>query len=221
MTTTSPFIDKIRKLMAKADGTSNAAEAEAFRAKALELMMREGISEALIRDSDQFKVERHSVKLRSTTWREDIIMSTYVAKAVGCVIRYSAYRSGYGAHSVFFGTRPQVEAAEAMLQQLMLQRDRASRKRPSHESQRGFASGFAVGVGRSLAEATKEVSKDDANILPVLQSMQDRIEAELDSARSGRMRPASPTQSGIRAGMSADTGMRSRLEQSSRRAIGS
>ena len=220
-TTSSPFIDKIRKLMAKADGTTNAAEAEAFRAKAMEMMLREGISEALIRDVDTFKVESNNIKLRSTTWREDIMMSAHVAKSIGCVTRYSAYQPGHGARSHFYGTRPQIEAAAAMMEQLMLQRDRASRKRPSHESQREFASGFALGVSRSLAEATAEVVKNDASLLPVLKSMVDKINEHLSAAGKGRMSPARPGAAGIAAGRAADTGMRARLEQNARRAIGS
>ena len=225
MTTTSdtpsPFLDKIRKLLAKASATPHAAEAEAFRAKAFELMMREGISESELKaKADEFRVETRSIKLRSTTWREDILLAATVANTLGCVVRYTAYAPGTGARAFFYGSPIQIEAAEQTLNMLLLQRDRASRRRPAYESQREFASGFTLGVSRSLRDARKEVADADASLLPALQDAQKRIEDQLEKARKGNIRPAGAGAAGISAGATADTGLRSRLEDGARKALG-
>ena len=41
-------LDTVRKLLAKADGAATPAEAEVYTAKAIELMARHGIDEALL-----------------------------------------------------------------------------------------------------------------------------------------------------------------------------
>lgn len=221
--TTSPTRDRIRALLAKAESTEFQAEADAFLAKAFELMAREGLTEADIKDTEIFKVESRRINLKSTTWREDQMLGGVVAKSIGCVSRVRSYGASAPAQIVFYGTRAQIDAAELMFTSLLLQRARASRRRPRRETQREFASGFAMGVYKALERATKDVEQEAPGTGLALRSMEQRIEDEVNGGRptrQARTRAARPGDAGYSAGLTADAGMRARLQSQGPKAIG-
>lgn len=223
----SAATEKVKKLLAMAnDKSATEAEAESFRQKAFEIMMREGISEDDVIDKDRFKVESKRLKLKSTAWREDVVLAGIVARANGAVIRYQAYQSGYldtsrnGAYAVFYGLQDQIDMCEMMFSSLIAQRGVAIRKRQNkYETPREFASGFNAGLQMTFKRAAAKVENEVGSILPILKSMRDRINAELSKTCSGRMTTARPGQEGVAAGLAADAGLHGRLSNSASRGL--
>jgi len=58
-------------------------------------------------------------------------------------------------------------------------------------------------------------------VLPMLKSMIDRINEQLEDTKKGRLNVAAPGHAGISAGLTADTGIHSRLRDHASRGIGS
>lgn len=220
-TATNPVLDKIKALLAKAEATTFEAEAELFRTKAFDLMMREGFTEKDLREVDSSKFVSKRIKLKSTTWREDIYLLMTCADANGLVLRMQQYdaRQG-GAFGFLYGPAHLIEQAELMFVMLHVQCVSACRRRNKYETQNEFHAGFALGVKHNLASAIADVAKDAPGVGLVLKSLHDQIEDKIGSGRASRMRAAAPGSQGLSAGATADANMRARVAASGRKAIG-
>lgn len=208
--TNTTTTDKIRALLAKADSSPYPDEADAFRTKAMSIMMREGLTEDDVADSksEQFEVVKKYVHVASTIWREAIQLAVVVGEANGAVVRMQAYAPKRPAAAVFCGTAAQVELCEVMFTSLILQLAHASRRRTKREDARQFAMGFALGVMANLREAKRTVENDAPGTGLVLVSMKQRIEEAMDPGRASKVRTARASQAGYRAGLAANTSTR-------------
>lgn len=217
---TTSTIDKIKKLFAQANHQNTTdTEAEVFRQKAFELMMKHGVTEDEIRaKADTFTVVQKRIKLKTTTWREDVVLGGIVARANGAFHLYTAYTSWGGAWIIFAGPADTVEVCEFMFNMLLAQRALASRRRKNkRETQREFASGFNVGVNKTFHQAVKQ---SDGSLLPALQSMRDRIAAMVAHKKGSGLTTAQAGAQGYAAGLTADSGIRQRVESVTQRGIG-
>lgn len=214
--------EKVKKLLAQAKHPNTSdTEAETFRQKAFEIMMREGLTEADVKDHDEFKVVSKTIKLKSTTWREDVILAGIVARANAAVTRYMAYDSYRGGAFInFYGEADQIEMCELMFASLILQRALAARRRPGNEKQREFASGFNVGLQTTFRRAQTTIETERGSLLPELKSRQDRINEEIGKGRTGRISQAAVGLAGLSAGLTADSGIFKRLNTVGPKAIG-
>jgi hypothetical protein len=221
-TETNPKLAKIKALMNKANNAGcTDAEASAFRAKVFEMMMREGFTEKDLREVDSTKFISKSVKLLSTTWREDIHLAMSCGDSVGIMTLMKAYDANRGgAYAVFRGPANLIEQAELAFIMLLAQCKTASRKRPKNESQRSFHAGFAAAVKRNVASALKDVEADMPGTGLVLLSLYEQIRDSVGKTRQSNTRSANAGAAGYRAGMTADTNMRQRVAASGRIAIG-
>lgn len=102
--------DKIRKLLAQsADRSVGPAEAELFRAKAFELMAREGLDEADIGDADTgSEVGMFRVDMRMTYGHEYGSAFSRVASALHCSYSYAKFDRT----AVIFGRRKHLDRLE-------------------------------------------------------------------------------------------------------------
>ncbi|WP_235826171.1 DUF2786 domain-containing protein [Candidatus Frankia alpina] len=183
------MLDKVRALLAKAESTGFAEEAEALTAKAQELMARHSIDEALLAAG---KGSRDSPAGR----RVGIDNPYEVAKAslLDVVADANRCRSVWSKNLGFatvVGFEPDLDAAELLYTSLLVQattammragsrQDRAGRSR-TRSFRQSFLASFAVRIGQRLMAATEQVSEQaaaeagDGRLLPVLAARTDSV----------------------------------------------
>jgi hypothetical protein len=105
------IVDKIRKLKAKAEGTSNEAEAEIFNQKVQELMHQHNITHLGV-ETD--RVQKDTGSIYSDAWRQHLV--TAISEANFCSAMMSERRRPNGRkynQLGFLGSADNVEAAMA------------------------------------------------------------------------------------------------------------
>lgn len=190
------LLDTVRALLAKAEATNFEAEADAFTAKAQELMARH-------------RIERAMLGVREPTGRNDplcrriLVPAPYseakatllanIAHANGCSAVWS---KGLGVTTVF-GFGPELDAVDALFASLLVQAtgalrrhgaklDRSGRRR-TKRFRRSFLLSFAVRIGERLA-ATVAAAVSDARVqlgtelVPVLADREARARAAAEAA---------------------------------------
>ncbi len=184
------MLGRVRALLAKAEATDFEEEAEAFTAKAQELIARHAIDEALLREADDVgdpSLRRILVDDPYADAKAHLIAR--VAEANRCRVVYSR---GFG-WTTAFGYDHDLEAVELLATSLLAQataamvrqgprRDAAGRSR-TRSFRRSFLYGFGQRIGERLRRATEEqvaAAGDDGRLLPVLAARGDRVE---DAAR--------------------------------------
>lgn len=158
-------LERIRALLAKAESTEFDAEAEAFTAKAQELMTRHRIDRETLAGGE----ERHPrevigrrVGIEDPYARQKFVLLSQVAAANGC---RAAWQQMLGFATVF-GHPQDVAGVEELFTSLLVQATRSmQRERPLHlrasgsavaRFRRSFMVGFAHRVGQRLASATAD-----------------------------------------------------------------
>src|SRR4051794_22354782 len=176
------MLRKVRALLAKAESTSFDEEAEAFTAKAQELMTRFRIDRALIesaaRDARNAPVARR-IDIEAPYAGAKATLLARVAAANGCHTVFD----GQNQVMTVFGFADELDAVEELFTSLLVQATVALQREGSKTDNRGrsrtrrfrhsFLVAFAVRIGQRLretVEATVKAAAADAGtaLVPVL-----------------------------------------------------
>lgn len=244
MTEPNGWLNKVQKLLAMAERTDNPAEAEAFSAKAEQLMMTYAIDQAML-DSARTPEEREKIvavtmKLYAPYVTAKRVLVHNVAGVFNVqtlytdTMRYSAKDSvGY---STLVGFTSDVEKVELLMTSLLIQQTRAiAVARPPYRANlRTFRTSFAMGfantvinrVRKAYTEAKKEATSTSGTSTELaLFDRKQLVKSEFDSMFPNRTkgRPvnissAQGYRDGQAAGVLADLGQ-TRMSNAARTGI--
>ncbi len=201
----SRVLNRIRTLLAKAEATEFAAEAETFTAKAQDLMTRHAIDETLLRASRDGAIDIRGVRVHvhNPYAGEKVALLNQVARANRC---RAVWNKPLGLVTVL-GTPVDVDQVEMLFTSLLIQATRAmteagTRRAGSFDRsasfRRSFLMAYAVRVGERLTETSEAAAATyGAELVPVLQRQTDAVQAEFDrlfpqtrTAKAGRYNAA-------------------------------
>jgi hypothetical protein len=199
--------DKVRKLLAQAEDTSvTDEEAQAFAAKAAELLARYGLDAATVRADKGQKPEavtRYDFTVSGQGWHGKARASLIyrVAQAYGCEVCTIGNRmDGKDRSVVMIGTASMIDALKMLLPSILVQAEtNGMRARKAHIAEigdrfakaadkniesrtfyRSYLEGYGHGVAEKLA-ATRQIIADEVKGKPgelVLVTDADRIKAD-------------------------------------------
>ncbi|GAB3652651.1 DUF2786 domain-containing protein [Glycomyces tarimensis] len=190
----SKVYDKIRALLAKAESTDADAEAEAFTAKAQQLIARHSINEALLAESSEAGLEAAPVRVYIARPYEQpkSELLHVVASANGCRAVYSR-EAGF---CTVVGGETDLRAVELLYNSLLVQatsamtragskRDGVGRSR-TRSFRQSFLASFAVRIGERLAESADQTARDVADetgtdLIPVLRLRREAVDAKTEA----------------------------------------
>lgn len=236
---------RIRKLLAQAeDPAATEAEAEAFNAKATELMARHGIDAALLAASDPGRevVGDLVVDLLAPYAYEKGCLGTAVARGLRCsaVLRTSRTRAGTTHSLHLFGHTSDLAMLDLLLTSLLVQGtgELVRRRVPPGEHaaayRRTWWLGFTSAIATRLAEAEAAAAREAEPAFAAAGSsaalvLADRAAVAEQSAAAAypRLRTAGPrylsgggASDGRAAGQRADLGRTTRVGRTGRRSLG-
>lgn len=215
-------LDTVRKLLAKAEGAATVQEAGAYTAKAVQLMARHGIDEALLGAArpgdDEIGATRVAVDDPYSAGKARLL--GWVGSAFGCRCVLHGVRGGRVEAVTVFGHASDRSRVELLHTSLLLQAtSQLVRLRPPDPREsvaayrRSWLHGFAVEVHRRLAAAHTDAERAAAERSPghgpsvalVLADRRERVERAWAEAfpELGRARRSVLTGSGVRAGTRA------------------
>jgi len=195
VTTARPTTDvlaKVRALLAKAEGTTFAAEAEAFTAKAQELMSRHAIDEAMVAASSDLSDADRAMSV-GRVHLEDPYLSQK-ADLLHVIARANTARSvlhGKLGIATIVGAAHDIDMVELLFTSLLLQATVAMQEAgrvAATDRTRGFRASFlesfAIRIGERLKEAKRAATEDGERtygsaLVPVLAAQEDRVDAAL------------------------------------------
>lgn len=231
-------LDTIRKLLAKAEGAATPAEAEAYTAKAVELMARHGVDEALLGAAepgrDEIGATRVPVEDPYSAGKARLL--GWVAGALGCRCVLHGAWAGKVAAVTVFGHATDRHRVEVLHTSLLLQATtQLVRLRPPDPGEsvaayrRSWLHGFAVEVHRRLSDAERAAAVahrpvHGPSVALVLADRHERVQRAYAEAFPvlGRSRRSVLSGSGFgagsHAGSRADLG-RSSVDRPARRAL--
>ncbi len=180
-------LNRIRALLAKAEGTEYAAEAEAFTAKAQELISRHAIDEALLHAAEP---QVHVVARRVHLANPYAVMKVRLLDSVARANRSKViYLDSYAIATVV-ATPTDVTHVEMLFTSLLIQATRAMAEagaaRPgsfdrSVTFRRSFLAAYAHRIGERLAEADRETAQSyGTDLVPVLARQTAAVDATFD-----------------------------------------
>jgi hypothetical protein len=224
----SVFTDKVRKLLAMAEGTSNAAEADAFSRKAAELIALHRIDPERLRPGNTGPLEVLEVPLgRGAYVRARLALLQAVAAAHGCRV---VFRAGYeGTIALVAGFRQDLSTVDMVFTSLHAQaavrmaNERRSTGAATQRWRRSFLFGYADQVRKMLVSSEQQAEATvtgSASTLPARQARDRQVE-EFASSQFGRVVTARPAArlgvtgytAGRAAATTADVGRRRVSEQ--------
>ncbi|GAA3234877.1 DUF2786 domain-containing protein [Pseudonocardia petroleophila] len=218
-------LDTIRKLLAKADGAATVQEADAYTAKAVQLMARHGIDDALLGAADpghdEIGATRIAVDDPYSAGKARLL--GWVGHALGCRCVLHGVGGGRVTGVTVFGHASDRARVEVLHTSLLLQATaQLVRLRPPRTGEsvaayrRSWLHGFAVEVHRRITAAREQARHDaehDAagrgdpgpSVALVLADRHDRVERAWAEAFPdlGRARRTVLSGSGLHAGMRA------------------
>lgn len=174
-------LERVRALLAKAEATTFPAEAEAYTAKAQELISRHSIDEALLAGSGGAEVVPYArrIGVDHPYESEKASLLNSVARANRCHVVWSPE---FGFATVF-GFDADIDAVDLLHTSLLVQAHRAMARTEPPGGKAGrarlktfrqsFLVGYAVRIGERLAEASRaalEQTENRAALVPVLAS---------------------------------------------------
>lgn len=152
------MLDKVRKLLAMAEGTDNAAEAEAFTAKATALMLSNSIDEAML--------QKAGSKVNESIIAKTIVIEGYakakmslltgIAQAMGAKTVYTANtkRSGWATIKVeVIGWESDITNIEMLFASLVMQMTSDMEREAAHNKNvhgRAFKQAFIIGFANTV-----------------------------------------------------------------------
>jgi uncharacterized protein DUF2786 len=180
------MLDRVRALLAKAESTDFAEEADAYTAKAQELMARHRIDHALLvattGERDRPVVRR--VAVDNPYEAPKSLLLQVVAEANSCRAVW-AKRFGF---STVVGFLTDLDSTELLFTSLLVQATRAmTQARPSVDEygrnttrsfRQSFLTAYASRIGERLSAATEEAAReaaDSAQYLPVLAARDEAV----------------------------------------------
>ena len=237
LTDQTRMLEKVRALLAKAEASTYAEEAEAFSAKAQELMARYSIEQALVEGATPTgEADKIEILIDNPYAKAKFTLLDAVASPNRC---QAIYRSS--THTGFVvGFRSDLDTVELLYTSLLLQATRLMAahgqevdpwgKNRTKSFRNAFLQGFAHSVGarfelnRRAAEA-EATEWSDSDALPVLVERAEQVTGKMHELfpNLGTLRTSvsngAGVNAGVRAGRTADIGT-SRL-QGVRGALGS
>jgi hypothetical protein len=174
-------LERVRALLAKAEATTFPAEAEAYTAKAQELISRHSIDEALLAAGNETAVVPYArrIGVDHPYESEKASLLNSVARANRCHVVWSPE---FGFATVF-GFDADIDAVDLLHTSLLVQAHRAMARTEPPGGKAGrarlksyrqsFLVGYAVRIGERLAEASRaalDQAGDPAALVPVLAS---------------------------------------------------
>lgn len=171
------LLPRIRALLAKAESTDHPAEAEAFTAKAQELMTRHAIDEALLAADDQGAVDVDAVRV--------LVHDPYAVQKVGLldvIARANRSRvvwSSFSSCATLIGVPTDVQLVEMLFTSTLVQATRAmthAGQGPEHRGperttsfRKAFLTAYAVRIGERLAATAEQATASyGTGLVPVL-----------------------------------------------------
>ena len=153
------LIDRVRKLLAKAESTDNPNEAEAFSAKAAELIAAHRLDPAHVRDSlDRGTVGLRRIPIgRGAYVRARLALLSAVAHAHDCEVVFET--SGTGTVAVVAGFESDLVITELLFESLHVQAagqmaaTKMATPAATQRWRRSFLFGYARRVGELLSES--------------------------------------------------------------------
>lgn len=228
-TETDARLEKIQKLLTKAERTSNEHEAAAFFAKAEELMTRWAIDDAMLQAAGkkpEDKIEQRRVKIASTYFNPDISLLHGICRSHNCKL----LQNKQGKYGLVIGFTSDVDHVITLYTSLQMQAARFSRLASKEEPmfdrmasmdqyiwRRSFREGFAVRVSERLKDAVKathaEAKKTHGTGMElVLVNRKDKVDEYYDGLSKGKARASNSRynfgagNAGRKAGDRADIG---------------
>jgi hypothetical protein len=179
-------LDRVRALLAKAESTDFPAEAEAYSAKAQELIARHSIEEALTaRDHAEVTPFARRIGVDHPYESEKAGLLDAVARANH---GRTVWSPEFG-FSTVFGFDADIDAVELLYTSLLVQANRAMvRDEPAKGKarikafRRSFLVAYAVRIGERLSAATGGEIQQHADLLPVLRNRDLQVRAVMDRA---------------------------------------
>ncbi|WBC13710.1 DUF2786 domain-containing protein [Micromonospora sp. WMMA1998] len=196
--TGSRMLDRVRALLAKAESTGYPAEAEAFTAKAQELMARHSIDAALL-DAAADRPDRPG-GVRLGTDAPYAAAKALLIQEVAAANRCESVWSDDLGFATVLGFPADLAAVELLHTSLLVQataamlRGRAERGRAGGRRTKvydeSFLNAFALRIGERLRVASTAAAeeRDDDRLLPVLAARSDAVRERLDQLFPGTTR---------------------------------
>ncbi len=188
----APVLARVRALLAQAESTTFPAEAEAFTAKAHELMTRYAIDQALLAAENR---DEQPTSRRIAIDDPYVDAKSYLLQVVAEHNRCRAVFDGRYAHSTVVGFGPDLDAAELLFTSLLVQAHVAltseARNAPAGARTRGrsfrssFLVAYAARIGERLAEINRVVldtveAETQRSALPVLAARRSEVDDAID-----------------------------------------
>jgi hypothetical protein len=184
-------LDRVRALLAKAESTEFAEEAEALTAKAQELMARHSIDYALLAARAGSTEEPGGIRVGVDRPYE--AAKSLLLQNVAAANRCRAVWHQVPGFTTIVGYPADLEAVEMLYTSLLVQattamvqagtrRDAFGRSR-TRSFRQSFLDAFAIRIGERLRQSTEEVSREAAteegssDLLPVLAAREDKVRA--------------------------------------------
>ncbi len=182
----SRMLERVRALLAKAESTDFPAEAEAYSAKAQELIARHSIEEALTSvDRAEVVPFARRIGVDHPYESEKASLLDAVARANHCHTVWSP-ELGF---STVFGFDADIDGVELLYTSLLVQANRAmARDEPAKGKarikafRRSFLVAYAVRIGERLAQATRHEIAAVPSLLPVLRSRDLQVQEAMQKA---------------------------------------
>jgi hypothetical protein len=188
-------ISKVRKLLAKAEGTDNQEEADAFFAKAEEIMLANALDEALIRHKTgqaSFEVGVEEVEFAGIFRSMQLNATSWIAQGFG----FKCTKTKRGTVDVLkvYGVVSELKEAMTIITSLQIQCARAMKrfereykddrpwagKQQLYVARRSFIMGYGEVAGARIKASRQriidEIVKTDDSLLPVLRDTSSAIE---------------------------------------------
>ena len=186
------MLNRIRTLLAKAEATEFAAEAETFTAKAQDLMTRHAIDEALLRASGDGPIDIRGVRVHvhNPYAGEKVSLLNQVARANRC---RAVWNKPLGLVTVL-GTPVDVDQVEMLFTSLLIQATRAmaeagTRRAGSFDRSASFRRSFLMAYAVRIGERLTETSDGRRG---VVRCGAGAAAATADRSGAGGVRPALP-----------------------------
>jgi hypothetical protein len=202
----SKIKDKVRALLTKAERTEYSAEAEAFNAKAAELIAKHALDELELRSMkpnqfpDEIESRRYVVQAPYSIDRLRLIVN--VALALGCIAYYipqardgskTATKSkDHDTYAYIVGFKEDIDMVELMLESLNKQMEHEREREIRHQYftsmgkkkvwNASFIRGYAARISSRLRTSYNEtMSEATGSVAIVLQNKKERLQRKAES----------------------------------------